>query len=647
VVIGVAGAGFMGSQYLQHTDAWVPYQALEQVMRWDNVVDERQWRGIGPQVFGRLAPGASLQSAQTQLQTITSQLAAEYPAQNAILQNSAVFVARGIGVPSDAREGVVATLRLLFGIAAVLALIAAANVMNLVVFQGIRRRAEMAVRRALGASGVRIGRQRTMDITVLALLSVPISVLLSTWLVTVFQGLAISGLPEIGRIKLDVKVLGFGLITGLVMGLLVGLLAPLAERGVSLAVALKGASARGAARFGRIRQALAAFQLAASLSLLVGALLLVGTLRNLQSVDLGFDAEKVTAFTIMGRAGYTSDQYRDLITRLTERLNHVTGIERASYNDLGPFAGLNLGHRIRRPVDPLPSVPVTITAISPDYFATLGVPLVRGRSFTESEMFRDPGAGENPVVVSESLGRALFGDSDPLGRWFGMTAFTEDMRLVERQFTVIGVAHDARWQDIVGDDAVGPLAYFPFKDRAGTAYATLLVRSELPIAQLHRLVQDAIDDLASGVPVSDVVLLRDRVQRTLAEQRLLARTVTLLTGLAVILAALGLYGLVAFSVAERRQEFGVRMALGAGTTSISNLVVQQGSRIMVFGLTLGLVGAVVLTRTIANRLFGVVPLEPVVYLLASTLMVLVVLAACLIPARAATKVDPMVALRTE
>jgi hypothetical protein len=250
-------------------------------------------------------------------------------------------------------------------------------------------------------------------------------------------------------------------------------------------------------------------------------------------------------------------------------------------------------------------------------------------------------------VVSESLGRALFGDSDPLGRWFGMTAFTEDMRLVERQFTVIGVAHDARWQDIVGDDAVGPLAYFPFKDRAGTAYATLLVRSELPIAQLHRLVQDAIDDLASGVPVSDVVLLRDRVQRTLAEQRLLARTVTLLTGLAVILAALGLYGLAAFSVAERRQEFGVRMALGAGTTSISNLVVQQGSRIMVFGLTLGLVGAVVLTRTIANRLFGVVPLEPVVYLLASTLMVLVVLAACLIPARAATKVDPMVALRTE
>ncbi len=645
-IIGITDQRFVGTRLLEKTDAWVPYQALNPLLSLPpRFLEGRRYYGIGPEVFGRLASGASIEAAGTQVKTVLAQLGEAFPADNDNLKVLTSKVAGGVGVSPAARERAAGTLRLLLGIAGILGLIAAANVANLLLFQSVRRRGELAVRRALGASTARLARQRAIDVTLLALLAAFASVLASVWLVTAFRGLAIGGLPALGRIEFDGRVLLFAIAASVLISVIGAVLAPLADRGAALADALKGASFRGSARHGRVRQGLATVQLGASLSLLVGALLLVRTLRNLQSVDLGFDAQRVAAFTLGGRAGgYTQDQYRTFIVGVTDRLKHLPGVEGAGFDDMAPFAGLSLGHSIRRPSDPAPSVSVTVTWMSPEYFATLGIPLKAGRTFRDDELFHEPGASGNPVVVSETLGRRLYGEANPLGLSFGMMG-----NGVEQQFTVIGVARDARWQEIVGTDAVGPLLYLPFGTGAmgRSEYATLLVRSTLPILRLKQLIEDAVKDLAPAVPVSEGGYLRDRVESTLAEQRLFARTVSLLTALAMALAALGLYGLVAFSVAERTREFGIRIALGAELKAILDLVVRQAAGIMTGGVALGLIGAVVLSRLIASRLFGVTALEPFVYVLAITLLVLVALVASIIPARAATRVDPMVALRSD
>ena len=648
-VIGVAPEGFRGTTRLSPLDLWLLYTSLPQVLSVPpTFVQDRQFRGIGGEMFGRLAPGASLTQAQVQLQTAAARLLQGYPTENAGgLTGATITVNRGLGIPIRQRARVAGTLKLLAAVAAVLLLIAAANVTNLMVFRNERRRAELSVRRALGASQARLLGQFVLENAVLGALGGTAAILLALWLTGLFRGVAVGGLPAIEQITFDGRVLGFGLVLAVIMGSVIALVSSGWRGNDSLTAGLISSGARATGRRLGGRGVMAVVQVSASLTLLIGALLLVRTLQNLRSVDVGFD-KSVMTFSLSGRVGYSDERYRSFLRELQPRIAGIPGVEGASLSKMSPFIGMSLGHRIRRDGAPpeSPGVPVTMVFVSPSYFATLGIPVLGGRTFEERELFRSTDSSVTPTVLSSAVARALYGLEYPVGQFFTTTVFGRGGFRLDQRYEVVGLAGDTRWENLVGEDAAGPMLYMPMNQDVYNG-ATLLVRSRLPTGTLRDAVVGAVTALAPAVPVSDVRSLEERIDSTIAEQRLLARVLTLLTILAVILSGVGLYGLVAFSVAERTKEFGIRIALGAQVREILDLVVRQGAWLAGIGVALGLFGAIGLSRLISSRLFGVTPLEPYIYLLATALLVLVALAASIIPARAATRVDPMVALRSE
>jgi len=647
-VIGVAPEGFRGTARLSALDLWLPYTALAPVLTVPPpVVTERRYRGIGGEMFGRLAPGASPEQAQVELQMAVTRLLQGYPAENAgSLTGITTTVDRGLGIPIQQRARVVSTLKVLAAVAAVLLLIAAANVTNLMVFRNAHRRAELSVRRALGAGRARLLGQFILENAVLGALGGAAAILLALWLTGLFRGVAVSGLPAIEQITFDGRVLGFGVVLSILLGSAVALVSSGWRRNDPAGGLIRSGARTTGRRIGG-RGVMAVVQVAASLTLLVGALLLVRTLQNLRSADVGFD-RSVMSFTLAGRVGYSDERYRSFLRELQPRVAGIPGVESASLAHMSPFVGFSLGDRIRRDGAPpeSPGVGVTTAFVSPTYFTTLAIPILAGRPFEDREMFKYTDSSVTPVILSSAVATALYGSVNPVGQFYTTTVFGMNGFRLDRRYEVVGLAGDTRWGSLVGEDAAGPIVYRPMNQDVYSG-ATLLVRSRLSAGVLRDAVVGAVTALAPAVPVRAVHSLEEQIDGTIAEERLFARVLTLLTVLAVILAGVGLYGLVAFSVAERTKEFGIRIALGAQAREILDLVVRHGAVVTGLGVAFGLAGAVGLSRVIASRLFGVTPLEPYIYILATALLVLVALAASVIPAFAATKADPLAALRSE
>jgi predicted permease len=640
MIVGVAPAGFRGTERLGDADIWMPGTAIVRPGSGSHPAPDDRRSAVFTHLIGRLAPGTSVEQLRGRIGAVAANLVKSYPEANAGWTPPTVF--EGIGVPTREREAVQRTMILLAGIAGIVLLVTCANVANLFLFRGMGRRTEWAVRRALGASVGRLIRLQLAESLVLSFLASIPAVLLALWLTGLFRGKVMPGLGEIDTIGIDWRVLVFTGLIALMTGVLSGIIPAISALRADAAVGIR-AGATGISRGGvSLRGLLASGQLALALSLLVTAFLLVGTVRNLRAVDVGFDADSVTSFTINPMlSGYSRDASLGVIKESLRRIQVIPGVDEAALSPVAPFMSTIIGRAKTGEAAPGDTgIAATSAWVSAEYFRALGIPLLEGRTFDESEEFFSLGKPRQPVaIVSRTLARRLFGDGDPLGRTVA-TAFPGPPA------RVIGVVDDSRWGSLV-DEGLGPMQYYPIPDAVVVSGATFIVRSSLAPSTLRAAVQRAVSEAAPSVPLFDAMRLRQRVDQTMSEQRLLARLLGSFSLLAVVLATVGLYSVIASSVAERTKELGIRMALGARSEQILAMIVRRGALLGVCGVAFGIAGALVLSRLVSSQLFGVSSAEPIIYSLSAVLLFALVLIASLIPARQATRLDPVSALRTE
>ncbi|MGH7552618.1 MAG: FtsX-like permease family protein, partial [Longimicrobiales bacterium] len=411
------------------------------------------------------------------------------------------------------------------------------------------------------------------------------------------------------------------------------------SRKLDMTRALRESGRRDTGGKARVGSAITVVQLALSLTLLVGAGLLTRTLLNLYAVDLGFNAEQVYSFMLnMGPQGYNADRRNAFESALLERMRGTAGVHAAALTLNPPFGGVTGGSRLRHPEDPEKQSRVILEWVSPNYFETLRAGMVDGRAIGPEDM--RSGAGPTPVVVSAMLARQLFGSSPPVGR-----TVSEGVG-EQRELLIVGVAADKRLASLTGDPEAVLYQPLDAQPRYGD-WTVLLLRTTLPLEDAEALVRKTVDSLDPALPLTQVERLSDKVERHLSEERLFARLFVALASIALLMAAIGLYAVIAYGVAQRTREIGIRMALGARRRRVMAMVLKQAGVLAGIGTVLGIAGGLVLSRFIENRLFGVEPLDPGVYAGAAMMFGVVALAAAYVPTRRATRIEPVVALRHE
>jgi predicted permease len=439
---------------------------------------------------------------------------------------------------------------------------------------------------------------------------------------------------SITGIPLDWRVFAFGLVASLGAGLVTGLVPGLLARRTELAEWLKQAARSTTRREGYARLALTTVQLAASLVLLVVAVLFVRTLMNLNSVELGFDPEGVTVFHLdPGEHGYEGDRLGTYLDELERRVRELPGVESASLSSGVPFSGGFSYTRVHRAGEEAENaLRVNAEHASPELFETLRLPVLRGGGFGRADV------GGGSVMLSASLARELYRDADPLGRYVSFPVRGEQ----GKRYAVIGVVGDSRWRGL--DQGFPLFVYQPYLPERSRVLA---VRSARPVADLVAAVNATAASLDPSMPLFGISTAADLIKRELSERRVFARLVSLLSVLALTLAAVGMYGLVAYGAETRVREFGIRIALGAERHGIAALAMRQGVRLVVLGVVLGGAGGAFAARIVQSRLFGVTPFDVTTFALAAILLAAAALVACYLPARRAAMADPVAALRSE
>jgi predicted permease len=639
-VIGVAPQGFHGTERLGDTDLWLPGRTYADVSHYAPASKARFSPGYY-EFVARLRPGSDFAQADAQLRVAVPQVAqlnAEWTEQS---EEVTAKIFPGIGLFALGRDQVVRPLQLVMGIVVLVLLIACANVANLLLLRGVGRRGETAVRIALGAGSSRLIRLHLAESLILSALGAAAGVLVALWLNGLFEGTQFQR-AEIGDVQLDWRVAAFAAAAALAAAGLVALAPALSARRTDVAATLKDSAATQVAR-APLRGGLAVLQLAGSLTLVVGALLMGRTLAGLARVELGFEPTGVVAFTIQPRdVGYDAARTRAYYRELLSRVEALPGVEHATLAENVPFVCCS--HTLlvgTAGSDASARVEVYSNTVGPEYFRVLGIPLLAGQGFTRAEVLPDSGAALPPTVLSLGLARRLFGAADPLGKLVELPQYREpSMRL-----QVVGVAGDSRWNDL--EREVPLFMYLPLGYQGRVDYAALLVRSPVPTTNLSDAVARTARALNASLPLSEPRTILAGLAHELSTRRLLLKLLGVLAGVTVVLAGVGLYGLVSYGVTLRTREFGIRMALGAERRRILATAMRGGLRLAAVGVGLGLAGAVALTRLVRAWLFGVQPLDPPSLVVAATVLALTALLASWLPARRATKVDPMVALRTE
>jgi predicted permease len=454
---------------------------------------------------------------------------------------------------------------------------------------------------------------------------------------------AVAARPDF-TVPLDMRVLAMALGVSVGCGLAAGLVPAGYGAWNTSASALGDAGGRSVTTTRRIRAGFAVAQLALSLALVTGALMLVETLRNLNAIDLGFKPAGVTTYVMDPSGhGYRPDRAWVYYRTMMEKLDGAQGLEALSISALAPF-GSGRTMRLQNPAGSgHDAIEVYANAVSHAYFDVLGMRIVRGRAFTDMEALAPAGASA-VAIVSEKLARRLFADTDPIGRGIVLPARTAARPAHE--LTVIGVAPDVHWHSVTGEPEL--VLYLPFNSPDfGVRSATLLVKSPLPLVEVTRRVEAAAKDVDPTLPFRYSATLQTGIDRKLRDRRVFAWVLSILGWLAFVLAAVGLYGLLAQSVAERTREFGIRMAIGSGRAHIFALVIRQAMWIGALGTALGLGLAFLGSRLVEAQLYGLTRLDPAVYAVAAASLAAVVLLAGLWPARTATRIEPVEALRVE
>jgi putative ABC transport system permease protein len=585
-------------------------------------------------VFGRLKPGFSFQQAQSEMDTIAVRVGQQYPE----VRDWGIHLITLFDtfVSAQLRTGL---LVLSCAVGFVL-LIACANIANLLLARAAPRRKEMAVRAAMGAGRSRLVGQLVLESIVLSVAGGAAGILLAVWAVRVLNGALPPNLLPVSGLQTDITVLLFATGLTILTGLLFGLAPALRTGNVDLNEVLKQTSRGSVGGARSLRNGLAAAELALATVLLIGAGLLIQSLANLQRVHLGFDPRGVMTFQLAPPAakypvtGRAQLFYRSVI----DSLQSVPGVRGAAVSSGIPFGAGNYTTHPLLTTEPsiLPpgtAVPIDWRLVSPGYFKTMSIPLLRGRDFTDAD-----GPTAPPVaIVSQSTARKFWGDADPIGHSLRRSA---DPRIA---FTIVGVAGDVR-NTTLNQEA--PAIYYS----AGWRVAALMdvaVRADgSPVALLPALRQK-IHELDAELALANVKTMDQWVSAIAAQPRLNTTLLSVFAAVALLIAAIGIYGVLAYSVNQRTREIALRMALGAKPAGVLNLIVGEGMKVVSTGIVIGLAGGLALARVISSLVFGVSVRDPLTFGLVAATLASVGLAACIIPARRASRVDPIMALREE
>jgi predicted permease len=640
-IVGVARDEFRGVERNSSIDVWFPSSIYAEIRHFPDVERLRS-RGAGifwSGAVGLLAPGATAEAAQAQLRQIMDRLIEAYPEENEEYTDNRPTLIESIGLGRDFRTYMSGTIRVLVAVVALVLVIACANAANMLLFRGVERRGEAAVRRALGATSGRLLRQQAAESLIVGVLASVAGVGVAYAFRALFRGMRM-GIFNLDNVPFDGRVLAFALLAAITTSLLFGLVPTALSRRLDMTQTLRVSGRRDTSAKTHVRSAIAVVQLALSLTLLVGAVLLTRTLFNLYNVDLGFDAEHVYAFlTDTEPQGYDTDRRNVFEMALLDRLQQTAAVDAAALTVNAPFAGVTSGHSIRHPDDRDSMVPVKMDWVSAGYFETLNARMLAGRALGPEDRVSGS-SGPMNVVVSATLARQLFDSSPAVGRTVALGAREP------RDLLIVGVAADKRLASLTGEPEA--MVYQPLDDpERHHEWMYVLVRTRLPLNDAEALVRQAVDALDPALPITQVERLSDKVERHLSEERLFARLLVALASIALLMAAVGLYAVIAYGVAQRTREIGIRMALGARRRRVMAMVLKQAGLLAGIGVVLGIAGGLALSRFIESRLFGVEPLDPGVYAAAALLFGVVTLAAAYVPTRRATLIEPVVALRHE
>jgi len=591
-------------------------------------------------VLGRLKPGVTLARAQADMSAIAARLARQYPEKIA-----------GHGVKLEPLTTVIVgdiglALYVLLGAVGFVLLIACANLANLMLARLGARQKEIAVRTALGASRLRIVRQLLIESIVLGVAGGAAGLLLAIWAVSWVVSVSADTIPRVQEISVDPRVAGFTLLVSVATGVLFGLAPALHVSKTDLTDALKesGRTSAGLRRT-RLRSVLVMSEVALSLVLLVGAGLMIRSFAKLNQIDPGFNTERVLSLGVtLLKSKYPADeQVGTDYAQLLERAAAVPGvISVGAITDL-PLSGSSTSDSFTiegRPAIPKEAEPSTeYRVVTPRYFQSMGVPLLAGRDFTDSDTRKSP----NVAVINDAFARQHFGAENPLGQRLKLQGQERDPLMI------VGVVGNVR--DFGLDQLPAPAAYVPYlQDPLSTTYQrsmTIVARTNADPGAIAGSVRTALTSVDKDLPVYAIKPMTEYLHDSLARRRFNMILLTVFGGVALVLAAVGIYGVISYGVTQRTHELGIRMALGAQRRDVLKLVIRQAMIVALGGVGIGLLASLALTRLIKSLLFNVGVTDPLTFVAIAALMSMIALIACLIPARRATKVDPLVALRYE
>jgi putative ABC transport system permease protein len=609
-------------------DVWLPVGFSAQA---------RTPRGRWLAAVGRLKPGVTFEQAQTDMARAHAELTRLFPEFNT------GWTARVVPLTDELTGNIKPALLVLLGAVGFVLLIACANVANLLLARATTRQRELAVRSALGAARGRIVRQLIAEGLVLATAGGLAGLLLAWWAISVARVAVAEQIPihRLEAVQLDGWVLLFTLAASLLSGVLFGIVPALSASGATLTDALKEGGRTGTSRRGKyVRNALAVVEIALALVLLVGAGLLVRSFIRLLGVDPGFNTERVVTMNItLPRVRYPEPaQQVQFYQRLLGRVETLPGVEAASVNSFLPFTGLGAATGFEVVGQPKPAAgeePVCdVRVIANDYFKAMGIPLLKGRLFAEDEALDST----DKVIVNETLAKKYWPNEDPIGKKIKIS-WNDD-----REDEIIGVVGDVRHLALETEPRA--MTYWPYPRFPYTAMALAIRTANDPLSSAQSVVA-IVRELDPNLAVAGIKTLDDLVSESVAQRRLTMLLLAIFAAAALALAAVGIYGLIAYSVTQRTQEIGIRMALGAKAGDVLRMVLGQAAALAAAGIAVGAVGAAVLTRFMAGMLYQVEPLDAVTFLLVAGVLAAVAILAAFVPGRRAAAVDPVIALRAE
>ncbi|HEX9424746.1 MAG TPA: ABC transporter permease [Pyrinomonadaceae bacterium] len=620
------GFGYMGKVLNDPIDLYVPLAASGR---------ETERGNYSFFAIGRLKPGVTIDQARAEMTTIERRLEKQYPDGNT-----------GIGISLvPTQEQTVKEIRpgllVLFGAVAFLLLIACANIANLLLARAASRKKEIAIRTALGASRLRVLRLLLTESLMLSLAGGGIGFLLALWGTDALMALEPDNIPRLNEVGVDARVFLFTIAVSIVTGIVFGLVPGMRAAKPDLNEALKEGSrgSMGSAASKRTLGVLVALEVALSLVLLVGAGLMIKSFIRLQQANLGFNPENVLAVNLtLPESRYPEErQQASFFQEALTRLQSVSGVQSAGATTSLPLTLSVNGSDFRIEGHPEPEAGkeliINMSSVSAGYFHTLGVPLLKGRDFSD----RDNKDASEAAIINNDLARTYFPNQDPIGK---RIKFTD----TESWISIVGVTGDVK--QLGQDIGVKPEIYFPYLQVPASSM-TVVVRTANEPLSLTGAVKTEIQIIDKDLPIDDAKTMQQLLANSKSGRRF---NLILLTGfalVALVLAMVGIYGVMSYTVAQRTHEIGIRVAVGAQSRDVFRMVIGQGMMLAMIGVACGLVGAFLLTRLMTSMLFGVEPTDPATFATIAVLLTAVALVACYIPSRRATKVDPLVALRYE